>query len=158
MRICYIISTCDKYLDNRVKYQMETVFKDVNKEDIYYLTSNQDIENRQFGWGAPDNLESIPLKYIHFFKNMKIENNYDWFVLFDDDTFVFINRLEQLLTEYNPDDNVYIGKELDHIKQEWCLYMSGGAGYALSKNLYKLIVNHVREDPEKALLHWCDDL
>jgi hypothetical protein len=158
MRVCYIISTCDKYLDNRVKYQMETVFKNVNKEDIYYLTSKADVENRRFGWDAPDNLESLPLKYIHFFKNMNIENNYDWFVLFDDDTFVFIDRLQKMLSTYNPDDNVYIGKELDHIKRDWCLYMSGGAGYVVSKNLYSLMVNHVRKDPDKALLHWCDDL
>ena len=50
MKICYIISTCDKYLQTRVKYQMETMFNTVNKDDIYYLTSKPDNTNRQFGW------------------------------------------------------------------------------------------------------------
>ena len=50
MRICYIISTCDKYLDTRVKVQMEKMLKNVDKEDIYYLTSSPNHENRQFGW------------------------------------------------------------------------------------------------------------
>ena len=35
MKICYIISTCNKYLDSRVKFQMETMLKNINKEDIY---------------------------------------------------------------------------------------------------------------------------
>ena len=45
MKICYIISTCDKYLDTRVKYQMESMFKNVNKADIlpskFKLTDNK---------------------------------------------------------------------------------------------------------------------
>lgn len=27
MKICYIISTCKQYLENRVKFQMETMLK-----------------------------------------------------------------------------------------------------------------------------------
>ena len=59
MKNCYIISTCDKYLDTRVKYQMETMFKNINKEDIYYLTSKPDTKNRQFGWYTMDDPENI---------------------------------------------------------------------------------------------------
>ena len=158
MRICYIISTCDKYLQTRVKYQMSTMFKNVNKQDIYYLTSKPDIDNRHFGWYCMDDEKNITWKYIHFIYNMNIRH-YDWYIFIDDDTFVFKNRLWSLLTKYNSNENYYIGEELDHIKNEFCLYMSGGAGYAISKGLYNLIYNYVKNTGiNNSFKHWCDDL
>lgn len=165
MKICYIISTCDKYLQTRVKYQMDIMLKNVNKEDIYYLTSKPDIENRQFGWYSMDDTQNITWKYIHFIYHMNIPD-YDWYIFIDDDTFVFEKRMRNLLTKYNSNENYYIGKELDHIKREFCLYMSGGAGYALSKSLYALITEYVRKigknEAYSPLINlqnqWCDDL
>ena len=143
MKICYIISTCDKYLDTRVKYQMETFLKDVPTNDIYYLTSKPNIEKRQFGWNCMDDSQNITWKYIHFIYNTNIPD-YDWYIFIDDDTFVFQYRLENLLDCYNSNDYYYIGKELHHIKNEFCLYMSGGAGYAISKALYAKIYTYLR--------------
>jgi hypothetical protein len=144
MKICYIISTCDKYLDTRVKYQMETMLKNVDKEDIYYLTSKPNISQRQFGWYTMDDCQNITWKYIHFIYNMDIPN-YDWYIFIDDDTFVFESRIKKLLSLYNSNEYYYIGKELDHIRNEFCLYMSGGAGYAISKSLYSLIVSYLKK-------------
>jgi hypothetical protein len=144
MKICYIISTCDKYLDTRVKYQMETMLKNVDKEDIYYLTSTPNHEKRQFGWYSMDDAQNITWKYIHFIYNMNIPD-YDWYIFIDDDTFVFEKRLRNLLTNYTSNENFYIGKELDHIKEQFCLYMSGGAGYSISKSLYARITEYVRK-------------
>ena len=159
MKVCYIISTCDKYLDTRVKYQMETMLKNVNKEDIFYLTSKPNIEKRHFGWYAMDDEKNITWKYIHFIYNMDTILNYDWYIFIDDDTFVFKNRLETLLQQYSSSDLYYIGNELDHIKNDFCLYMSGGAGYAISNELYSKIFSHVKNTGINGLYkHWCDDL
>ena len=159
MKICYIISTCDKYLDNRVKYQMDTFLSNIDKNDIYYLTSKANIEKRQFGWNCMDDPTNITWKYIHFIKNMKDILQYDWYIFIDDDTFVFIDRLENLLNQYNSSDLYYIGHELDHIQREFCLYMSGGAGYAISNSLYKLLYNYVDYNGiNNSYKHWCDDL
>ena len=85
--------------------------------------------------------------------------NYDWYIFIDDDTFVFHSRLEQLLNNYDSNECYYIGKELDHIKNEFCLYMSGGAGYAISKPLYSLMVNYLKNNGiNLSFKHWCDDL
>ena len=165
MKICYIISTCNKYLDTRVKYQMDTMLKNINKEDIYYLTSKPDVENRQFGWYSMDDTQNITWKYIHFIYNTNIPD-YDWYILIDDDTFVFEKRLRNLLTKYNSSENYYIGKELDHIKHEFCCYMSGGAGYAISKSLYSHITEYVKKIGKNEAYYplinlqnqWCDDL
>ena len=159
MKICYIISTCDKYLDTRVKYQMETFFNDVNQNDIFYLTSKSNIEKRHFGWNCMDDEKNITWKYIHFFYNMSNILEYDWYIFVDDDTFIFIDRLKSLLTNYNKDDFYYIGNELEHIKKDFCLYMSGGAGYAISNGLYKILYNYVKENGiNNSYKHWCDDL
>ena len=144
MKICYIISTCDKYLDSRVKYQMETMLSNVNKKDIYYLTSKPNHKERQFGWYTMDDTQNITWKYIHFIYNMDIPY-YDWYIFIDDDTFLFNSRLQNLLSNYNSNECYYIGKELDHIKNKFCVYMSGGAGYAISKPLYSLIVNYLKK-------------
>jgi len=144
MKICYIISTCNKYIDNRVKYQMESMFQNMNKEDIFYLTSTPNIEQRQFGWYTMDHMENITWKYIYFMYNMNIPN-YDWYIFIDDDTFVFENRLKNLLTRYDSNECYYIGKELNHIKEHFCSYMSGGAGYAISNKLYSHIVSYIKE-------------
>lgn len=158
MRICYIISTCDKYLDTRVKYQMETMLKNVNKNDIYYLTSKPDHEKRQFGWYSMDDERNITWKYIHFIYNMNIPD-YDWYIFIDDDTFVFENRLRVFLENYNYNESYYIGKECPHVKEEFCVYMSGGAGYAISNALYKLLHNYVKTTGiNNSFKHWCDDL
>jgi len=136
---------------------MNTLFKNVNKDDIYYLTSKPDIENRQFGWYCMDDEKNITWKYIHFIYNMNVD--YDWYIFIDDDTFVYEKRLLNLLTKYNSNENYYIGHELDHIKNDFCLYMSGGAGYAISNTLYKLIYNYVRNTGiNNSYEHWCDDL
>jgi len=158
MKICYIISTCDKYLDTRVKYQMDIMLKNVNKNDIFYLTSKPNIEKRQFGWYCMDDEKNITWKYIHFIFHMNIPD-YDWYIFIDDDTFVYENRLKKLLLNYDTNKLYYIGHELDHIKNDFCLYMSGGAGYAISNSLYKLIYNHVRNTGiNNSFEHWCDDL
>jgi hypothetical protein len=158
MKICYIISTCDKYLDSRVKYQMETMFKNVNREDIYYLTSQPNHSERQFGWYTMDDTRNITWKYIYFIYSMNIPH-YDWYIFIDDDTFVFNSRLQNLLSNYNSNECYYIGKELDHIKDQFCLYMSGGAGYAISKPLYSLIVQYLKKNAiNLSFKHWCDDL
>lgn len=159
MKICYIISTCNKYLDTRVKYQMNTFLKHVNQEDIFYLTSHSNIEKRQFGWNCMDDEKNISWKYIHFIYNMYNIINYDWYVFIDDDTFVFIDNLKKLLKNYNYLDNYYIGYELDHLQEDFCLYMSGGAGYAISNGLYNILYKYVRVNGiNKSYKHWCDDL
>jgi hypothetical protein len=159
MKLCYIISTCDKYINTRVKYQMETYLKHVNKEDIFYLTSKPDEIKRQFGWNCMDDEKNITWKYIHFIYNMKSILNYDWYIFIDDDTFVFIDKLKNLLQNYNSTENFYIGYELDHIKNEYCLYMSGGAGYAISNSLYNILYNYVKTSGiNDSFKHWCDDL
>jgi hypothetical protein len=67
---------------------MEIMLKNVPKEDIFYLTSQSNIEKRHFGWNCPDNLENLTWKYIYFIYYTKILD-YDWYLFIDDDTYLF---------------------------------------------------------------------
>jgi hypothetical protein len=158
MKICYIIKTCDKYLDNRLLYQANSFIKNINIKDIYYLTSKPDISKRHYGWNTNDSYEHLNWKVLNFLYNVYIPN-YDWYIFIHDDTFVFTERLNEMLTKYDSKSNYYIGKELEHIQNDFCLYMSGGAGYILSSSLFSLLKKHIIINGlERSFKHWCEDL
>ena len=56
----------------------------------------------------------------------------DWFLKADDDTFVIVENLRMLLQSYNASDPIYFGRrfQIADVAQG---YMSGGAGYVLSR-------------------------
>lgn len=160
MKIGYIIKTCDKYLDNRVVNQANTSLQNININDLFYLTSKPDISRRHFGWNTDDSYRHLTLKVLNFLYHIDCnEYHYNWYVFMDDDTFVFTDRLAEFLSKFDSNINYYIGKELDHIKKDFCLYMSGGAGYIMSKSLFILLQSHIKNNGiEFSNKHWCEDL
>ncbi|XP_061390588.1 glycoprotein-N-acetylgalactosamine 3-beta-galactosyltransferase 1-like [Musca vetustissima] len=80
-------------------------------------------EGRQHLW----NKTKMALKYIY---DNHI-NDTDWFLKADDDTYIIMENLRTFLRPYSSYDPLYFGCKLQqHIQQG---YMSGGAGYVLSK-------------------------
>lgn len=62
----------------------------------------------------------------------------DWFLKADDDTFVVIENLDLVLSKYDPEEPLYLGRRFSpFIKQG---YMSGGAGYVLSKEALRRFI------------------
>ena len=61
----------------------------------------------------------------------KYYDKVDWVMKADDDTYVIVENLRYLLSSYNTSDPIWFGFEFKVIVKDG--YMSGGAGYVLSK-------------------------
>ena len=87
-------------------------------------------EGRDNLWAKTKN--AFRYVYQHHFEE------YDWFVKADDDTYMIVENLRYMLKDHNSSDPVYFGRKFKpYIKQG---YMSGGAGYVLSKEAVKRFV------------------
>nr|CAH8832174.1 unnamed protein product [Trichobilharzia regenti] len=73
------------------------------------------------------------LRYVYQYRN-----DYDYFLKADDDTFVVIENLRSVLSRQNPNDPFMMGYNFPYITKNG--YFSGGAGYVLSREALKRIV------------------
>ena len=136
---------------------------------VYFLSAKADPTRNVLGWDTADDYASCPAKYIALLRNDAIDPSaFDWIFFCDDDTYVFHNRLVAHLAsvsnrvELNP--RCYVG----HMLNDENLFMSGGAGFALSPQLYRDLTEYVR-DPnnssppnatysDKSMGYWMRDL
>ena len=158
---CFIILTCEKYKNTRVEWQKQTFLKnffldsshpnyEIEKNNAYYYISwEDDIKNHIYGWNTADDYNACPLKYVKFIKNMDMEE-YDWYIFIDDDTFINVNTIKELLAKYDSNKYITIGSELIELSN--LFYHPGGAGVIMSNTIYKEMREFVRSFPEEMLL------
>ena len=76
----------------------------------------------------------------------------DWFLKADDDTYVIVENLRYLLSHYDPSDPVYLGHHFKKFTDQG--YMSGGAGYVLSKEALRRLVGRGYKDVTSSCRRW----
>ncbi|XP_063283742.1 glycoprotein-N-acetylgalactosamine 3-beta-galactosyltransferase 1-like [Pelobates fuscus] len=101
------------------------------------------VTNESFptiGLGTKEGRDELYWKTIRAFQY--IHKHYfdkaDWFLKADDDTYVIMENLRLLLSNYTPDQPIYLGKRFKVFVNQG--YMSGGAGYVLNKESLKRFV------------------
>ncbi len=96
-------------------------------------------EGRDFLWGKTR--EAFKYSYENY------KNKVDWYLKADDDTFVVVENLRHLLHDRSSTDPVYYGRRFKPYVSQG--YMSGGAGYVLSKEAVRKFVETGLKDPSK---------
>ncbi|KAE8626702.1 hypothetical protein XENTR_v10006716 [Xenopus tropicalis] len=109
-----------------------------------FMSSTANETFPTIGLGTKEGREELYWKTIRAFQY--IHQNYldqaDWFLKADDDTFVVMENLQFLLSNYTPEQPIYLGKRFKPFVNQG--YMSGGAGYVLSKESLKRFVEAFR--------------
>ena len=121
-------------------------------------------------FGGDIGYKNIYTKYIGLFKNYTPKS--DWIVFCDDDSFILEKNLIDFLKYISPELNICVGK-IGELSQSGLdakgkrtgfpykslsgknislplLYPSGGAGFVISNNTFKLIKEMIYDDPETA--------
>ncbi len=168
MKIKFITLTCEKYHNNRVSKIRETWGSGQSITFLSDLNVGDDIIGYEH---LPKGYENIHYKYSEFFKKNS-DFSYDWYFFTDDDTYVNIDNINELLKKYNHTDSIcigvygelhpdatdkhgnYTGFPLYTIKGDDTdlplTYPSGGAGFILSVESMRRIneyLNTVSDSP-----------
>lgn len=141
----YVILTCERYLTTRCQWARDSWLRHIKS---YLFLSARSSGTDVIGWDTIDTYESCPIKYAELFRHKSIDT--DWIVFVDDDTFVFPDRLEARLASLDASKPYYVGYTLDH--EPSGLFMSGGAGFAITRTLYAQIQRHVQSHTNEELV------
>ncbi|OWA53078.1 putative Glycoprotein-N-acetylgalactosamine 3-beta-galactosyltransferase 1 [Hypsibius exemplaris] len=102
-----------------------------SEEDAEFHVVNASLpEGRDYLWGK------TKFALGHIYNNTL--KDYDWFLKADDDTFVIMENLRRFLSNYSHADPLYFGCQFSPFTPQG--YMSGGAGYVLSREAVRLFV------------------
>jgi hypothetical protein len=146
-KILYVILHGEVYKE-RYHNIKDTWGKD---RDLLFYGDYEDVNNEIIKVSDNKSYHSNEEKHVNILKyfNGDSNYNYEWFFFCDDDTFVNVNKLEELLTTFNVN---YVHGQLlstdningNPIKSGVLEYLSGGAGYLIHSNLLDKISKEIK--------------
>ncbi|XP_063063568.1 glycoprotein-N-acetylgalactosamine 3-beta-galactosyltransferase 1-A-like [Engraulis encrasicolus] len=142
VRILCWVMTAPKNHQTKARHVKATWSRRCNR--VVFMSSVNDPILPAVGLGTGEGRHKLYWKTIRAFRYVleKHGDEADWFLKADDDTFVAVDNLRWILSNHTPAQPVYFGKHFKlHVKQG---FLSGGAGYVLSKEALQRYVKAFR--------------
>uniref|UniRef100_A0AC34RKR2 N-acetylgalactosaminide beta-1,3-galactosyltransferase n=1 Tax=Panagrolaimus sp. JU765 TaxID=591449 RepID=A0AC34RKR2_9BILA len=134
---CWIMSGKNNF--EKARAVNETWVKRCDK--YVYVTTKNDSGLPNLDFNIPEGRDHLWAKtkatFSWIYQN-ELEN-YDWFLKADDDTYTIMENLRFMLLAYSPEDPLHFGCKFKLFTKKG--YMSGGAGYVLSREAVRKFVN-----------------
>ncbi|XP_059426814.1 glycoprotein-N-acetylgalactosamine 3-beta-galactosyltransferase 1-B [Carassius carassius] len=142
VRILCWVMTGPNNLEKKARHVKATWSRHCNI--VVFISSVDDPDFPTVGLNTKEGRDQLYWKTIRAFHYVmeKHGDEADWFLKADDDTYVVVDNLRWILASHSPEDPVYFGRRFKpYVKQG---YMSGGAGYVLSKEALRRFVEGFR--------------
>ncbi|XP_074977701.1 glycoprotein-N-acetylgalactosamine 3-beta-galactosyltransferase 1-B isoform X2 [Caretta caretta] len=152
VRILCWVMTAPSNLETKARHVQATWARHCNV--VLFMSSVQDDGFPAVGLDTKEGRDQLYWKTIRAFQYVHQHHleQADWFLKADDDTFVVLDNLRWLLANHTPEAPVYFGKRFKPFAKQG--YMSGGAGYVLSKEALRRFVEGFRTQGPQC----CSDL
>ncbi|XP_066519632.1 glycoprotein-N-acetylgalactosamine 3-beta-galactosyltransferase 1-B [Hoplias malabaricus] len=139
--LCWVMTGPDN-LQKKARHVKATWSRHCNI--VVFMSSVDDPDFPAVGLNTKEGRDQLYWKTIRAFHYAleKHGDDADWFLKADDDTYVVVDNLRWVLSNHSPDEPVYFGRRFKPYTKQG--YMSGGAGYVLSKEALKRFVEGFR--------------
>ena len=140
--LCWIM-TGPKYLEGRTRHVRDTWARHC---DTALFMSSEETDFPTVGLNVSEGRDQLYWKTIRAFQYVHRHHldSADWFLKADDDTFVVVENLRRLLSRQDTEQPLYLGRRFHPFVKQG--YMSGGAGYVLSREALRRFVEGFKSE------------
>ncbi|XP_053724102.1 glycoprotein-N-acetylgalactosamine 3-beta-galactosyltransferase 1-B-like [Synchiropus splendidus] len=136
--LCWVM-TGPANLEKKARHVKATWSRHCNV--VVFMSSVDDPDFPTVGLGTKEGRDQLYWKTIRAFHYAYEHYGHeaDWFLKADDDTYVIVDNLRLLLANHTPEEPIYFGRRFKPYAKQG--YMSGGAGYVLSREALRRFVD-----------------
>ena len=149
MNIIIFVHTCKAYEEIRAKLIEQTWGK---TDNVVFITDNKfsTLKNHVYIGPYIEGPTYHPENVFKMFKLfLKNYSNYDWFMIIDDDSYLYIEKLKNYLSFFDKDDCYMIGDFLNWVAIrsepdfvcDYNKWVAGGPGIVFTKKCIEIFMN-----------------